>query len=817
MTDSIHARRLPLMPPLIGRESDLISIETAFRIHNARLVTLTGPGGVGKTRLALAAMESLRSEFGGAVLFISLTTITDADLVPGEIVRALGESLREQEPPIQSIVRLLGDEPVLLVLDNAEHVIEVAPFLADIIERVPQARILVTSRESLRVRAERLYVVAPLAVTAASNSNSDIEQSAAVRLFISRARAADTKFNPSDPELRAISSICSRLDGLPLAIELAAARVRLLPPSALLERLADPFRVLDRGPRDSPTRQRTMRDAIAWSFGLLSPAERELFVLLSAFSGTAPSSAVESIWPRWNTVQTDADVLDLIESLISKSLLNPWISASGAEPRVTMLETIREFGLEQLESCDRLRQARTLHADWFLTLAESSVPELTGGDRSTWLDRLERDLANLRAAHNWAIEQRDTNRALRFVEGMWRFWETRGHLDEGETLGLRSISLPSVDQAPDLLAKALYGAGIAPYRLGHLDTARTLVERSLVISRELGDPDSIARGLNGTGLIAFDQGDFVRAEAAHLEGLAIAETAGLPRRRSTAYVNLGILYFEQHRLDEARRMYELAAELNSGPGEQYDRAFALNGIGLVAHRAGDLDASIAAHTEAIAIRRADRDSGALAASLANLGAALIDSGDLRAALANFKEALAMRWERGESRGHVEALAGIARIAAAVRNTEFAARLYGAVRLAADRGTRLPRPIEEDLERTAHSLEIVLGDQRFGSLVQIGRDASHEEVIAEALSFSLPENEQELVVSGDSERGLTAREHEVLRLMAEGMSDRQIAESLGISRNTVIRHVSNIFTKLNVSSRTAAAKYAFTHGIVKRTS
>ncbi|MCC6792303.1 MAG: tetratricopeptide repeat protein, partial [Thermomicrobiales bacterium] len=604
--------------------------------------------------------------------------------------------------------------------------------------------------------------------------------------------------------------ICRRLDGLPLAIELAAGRGRALSPADLLDRLGNRLHLLDRGPRDLPARQRTLRDTVAWSYDLLTHSECLLFHLLAVFSASSPLTALEELWSLWAPDHRDANVLDLLDSLAAKSLVTPLSTADDNTPRFALLETLRAYGIERLRADGRDDEAQRLHARWYLALAEASIPEMTGRHRAEWLDRLELDHPNFRAAMSWAIAARESEIALRFIDGLWRYWEPRGYLLEGYELGVQSLALLDEGVDPAIRARALYGVSIMPYRMGRFDDARRLAESCLALYRTIGDPDGIAHGLNACALVAFDQGDFGRAESAYLESLEIARSIGRIERTSICLINLGILYLEQNRLDEAWDTYHQALIINSRPDRSYDRAFTLNGLGLVAHRRGELAEAIEHFEAAIEIRRPERDSGGLAASLTNLALVHITRGEPIRAAELLQEALHIRWKRGEPRGVAEVLAGLARIALGQRQTETAASIAGAVQALTERGQRLPRHELDDLGRLHEALQRELGPVRFAELIAAGRAARLETIVERAATIAPTPGPEPAMPAIDTP--LTPREIDVLRLIAVGKSDREIGEALGISRNTVIRHVANIFLKLEVNSRTMAAMYAHRHGL-----
>ncbi|MGH7453319.1 MAG: ATP-binding protein, partial [bacterium] len=466
--------------PLVGREHQIEALRQLLLKAEVRLVTLTGPGGIGKTSLSLQVAISLLEEFAHGVFFVGLAAISDPELVLPTITQTLGIRETRSKPLRESVSEYLRDKHLLLVLDNFEQVVAAAPVVSDLLAACPHLKILTTSRIVLRLKGEREYPVEPLPAPdprKAGHSKDSLSQYAAVELFIQRALAVKPDFEVNNDNAPAVAEICFRLEGLPLAIELAAARLKLFSPQALLARLGSRLQLLRGGPRDMPARHQTLRQAIAWSYDLLTPAEQEFFQRLAVFVGGCSLEAVEAICNA--TPQGGAfDALDGLTALIDKSLLRQEPTKED-EPRFVMFETIREFALERLQATNDWQATRRRHADFFLALAEKAEPELTGSKQALWLNILEREHDNLRSVFLWIEETGQADYGLRLGGVIWRFWIVRGHMREGRERLMALLALPDGSQRTRERAKVLNAVGTIMHELWDYINARQLLEKSL--------------------------------------------------------------------------------------------------------------------------------------------------------------------------------------------------------------------------------------------------------------------------------------------------------------------------------------------------
>jgi predicted ATPase/DNA-binding XRE family transcriptional regulator len=509
-------RTLPLSStPFVGRTRELAEIRGLLQNDSVRLLTLTAAGGTGKTRVALEVAGQLEGDFSDGVVFVSLASLADPALVAATIGNALSLPEMAGKPAIDQLTDYLADKRLLLVLDNFEHLLDATDVVCALLAECVDLRVLVTSRAALHLSAEHLYPVPPLAVPDPTQL-PDLETLAgydAIRLFIERAQAVKPSFRPTSEDAGALVEICSRVDGLPLAIELAAARLTVFPPQALAVRLQHRLPLLTGGAQDLPARQQTLRSTIDWSYSLLSEEEQILFARLSVFAGGCNFEAAEAVCNQAGSL----DMLEGLSSLVDKSLLH---QIGDDEPRFAMLETTREYASLRLAASGEAETLQRLHAHHFLALAERAEREMHGPDELAWLDRLERDLDNLRAALAWSLDRREGALTQRLAAALVYFWSGRDRNQEGQSWLRRALILDTADVPAR--AKALFGAGYLPYEVNEYTKAKPLLEQSLALYRQLGDKRGMAQSLKCLGFACVHQGDVAHGRKLIEESLALA-------------------------------------------------------------------------------------------------------------------------------------------------------------------------------------------------------------------------------------------------------------------------------------------------------
>jgi predicted ATPase len=657
--------------PFIGREREIAAISALLKQPPVRLVTLTGSGGVGKTRLALQVASTLLSDIRDGIFFVSLASLTDPTLVPSAIAQTLGVKEQGGTSLTDTLRDQLQDRQLLLVLDNFEHLLDAAATVAELLDTCRELHILVTSRIPLHLVREHEYPVPPLSVPDLRRlpPAEILGQCEAVALFLDRTRAVQPEFAITEDNGPAVAEICARLDGLPLALELAATRIKLFPPRALLRRLESRLQLLTGGARDLPTRQQTLRAEIDWSYSLLSEAEQIIFARLSVFAGGCTLEAAEAVCNPDGV----RDVLEGLASLVDQNLVR---REGEDEPRFSMLETIREYAVERLLACGEDELMRRHHAGFFLTLAERAAREVDGPSQTSWLARLEVEHGNLRAALRWALDQGKAEVALRLATALDTFWMVRNHWSEGRRW-LEAALKVGTSVPPALRAEALRVAAGLAVQQSDYPAAHRWSEESLTLAEQLGDSSERAAVLLNLGQLAGLEGDFIREQARYEEGLTLCRELGDKEGTCEALFRCGATAWQRGDHPRAEECLQESLALARELGDTHRVGNCLTDLGEVALAQGELERAQTLFEDALALQRQIKDRNCSALSLSGLGAVALERGDSGCARRRLEESLALFEEVGAQRYKTGALLRLGGVAMMEGDMDQAQQLYRA--------------------------------------------------------------------------------------------------------------------------------------------
>jgi predicted ATPase/class 3 adenylate cyclase/Tfp pilus assembly protein PilF len=743
-----HPNNLPVQTtPLVGRDEEVSAVRARLLRSEVRLLTLTGVGGIGKTRLALQAAAEMLYDFPEGVFFVNLAPLVDPGLVVPTVAYTLGLREAGAQPIAETLKEYLKDKKLLLVLDNFEQVLKAAPGIADLLRSASQLRVLATSRAALGLSMEHQYAVPPLQVPDPRKPASleALSQYGAVTLFIQRAEASKPDFQVNNANAPAVAEICYRLEGIPLAIELAAARIKVLTPRAILERLGNRLKLLTGGATDLPSRQQTLRSTIEWSYDLLSEGEKQLFRRLAVFRGGRTLEAAEAVCN--SSGDLELDVLDGITSLVDKSLMYVVESASstsgeggeGGEPRYVLLETIHEYAWEKLLECGDAEELQRQHALYFMGLAEQAEPELTANKSEVWLARLELEHDNIRAALSWSLETGIFSEfALRIAGAIWRFWYMSGYLSDGRTW-LGTALARSEGAAAPVRAKGFVGYGVLLLHLGEYKAAELHLRESLRLYEALDDKAGLAAVFNSLGTIARDLGDSDVALERYGQSLSMRREINDKWGIAQALNNLSSVHVDRGEYEQARIQLEESYAIFRELGDKWRVSYLLMNLGNVVYHLGDYERAKALLEESLALCVELGDEWGRSYVLLNLGGVALDNGEYERAEDLYRESLVLLQKVGEKKGISENLEGFAEATAKLGKIARAARLWGAA--AALRET-IGIPLTPD-EQPRHDRGVAharaqVGDLVWGELSKEGQAMN----IAQAISYALEQDRDE---------------------------------------------------------------------------
>lgn len=841
-----------VMTALIGRDDDLRRVLATLERPGTRLVTLTGLGGIGKTRLAVSAAAAARPRYRDGVLFVELAAVTDAGQVVPAVAAAAGIREHGADPVAERLLTLLRPRQLLLVLDNVEHVLAATPAVMGLLAECPGLTILATSRVALRVRGERELGLEPLPVPEAAGAPrlETLAANAAVALFAERAAQVNPRFVLTEASAPLVAAICRRLDGIPLAIELAAAWIRMLPPGTLLARLDDRLGLLDRGSADAPDRQRTLRATLEWSERLLGGAERAVFRRCGLFVGSWSLAAAEAVATGWGGDPEPIDVLRAVGALVDHGLLTP-VRSDAAEPRFAMLETVREFALDRLAAAAEGPGTGAALTAWGVACAEAAQPGLFGPEQAAWLDLLEAERTTLRLAAAGALDRGDAPSAIRIGNALGRFWLVRGHQPADHAWLARAIDLAAANRdaaVREARAFALLLLGNSWFERGELPEAIAAYRESAAAAAAEGAAAVQAGALLNLGIVSAQIGEIAAAHAAAAEALAL--NRGLGNRASIGkdLIILGGFRGQLGDQDGAEAMLAEALAINLELGDIRVVALNMNTSGEVARARGQAADAARLCRQSLALSEAIGEKRGMAAALANLGWLALDRGDTGEAPARFFAAMRLRHEIGDRWNLADCAEGVAVATVFDHPGPALGLLAAAAAIKAASGGSRPRPETAQATETARSrlgpeaaatiwadaaaaptsdglLSTAAGiagtgDRPVAAVVPGAHPGPRTTPVPGGPVPPIPANQGpghpgEGATTGPAARPtLSPREREVLGMIVTGHQDREIADALFLTTRTVSWHVANILAKLGASSRVTAAVRAIREGLLE---
>ena len=787
---------------LVGRGREILEVKRA--LSTTRLLTLTGTGGAGKTRLALEVARDLAGVYPDGVWLIELAPLSEPGLVVQEVARTLGLEEQSGLPLLESLLDALADKEMLVLLDNCEHLTgAVARLSMALLDSCPGTRVLATSRERLGAEGESTWPVPSLSVPGETFTVEDLEGYESVSLFADRAYRAHPGFRLTPENARAVAEVCIGLEGIPLAIELAAARIGMLSAGQISERLGRSLDLLTRGARTADRRHRTLRATLDWSYGLLGGPEQTLFGRLSAFAGGFTLEATESVGGSGGV--EEKQVMELLTTLVEKSLVvaeESW--ERGA--RYRLLEPVRQYASEKLGQGGEEDDIRRRHARFFLALAEEAEPGLRGPRQVEWLDRLEQEHDNLRAALAWSLEE---DLGARLAGALSLFWYTRGYLSEGRSYleaVVRGHSVPETARA-----RALDGLGWIAEPQGDYERARLAYEESLGLYRKAGDRRGVANALGDLGSLALDRGDYERATSLLEESLALYRELGESEGIIGILDSLGVLASARGDSERSAVYFREALVLSRGTGNVRRTAVSLGNFGITTLVHGDPEQATALLEESLGLFREIGDGQNIAIGLMHAALAALAEGDHGRVLVLVEEGLRLLRKAGDRQHFADCLEIIAGSAGAGGMARKAARLWGAAgALREEIGVPLQPENRTVLDPYLAAARSVLGEAAWQTALAEGRAMPPERAIEYALSAEEPASSSRRPV-GDS-GVLSAREEEVAVLVSQGLTNRQIASELSISEHTVATHITRILKRLGLNSRSRLSAWATERGL-----